>query len=288
MLLKELRANFYSVLTDTYPETEIQSFFNLLADAYLDMKRIDVSLNLSQNISEQNLEKFEKALHRLKNHEPIQYILGETAFFGLPFKVNDNTLIPRPETEELVAWILETSTEASNILDIGTGTGCIAISLAKNIPGAQVFAVDVSPGALDVAKNNARLNSVALNFFELDILSWAQNYQNVAFAEVKFDVIVSNPPYVRTQEKSQMQANVLDFEPDLALFVTDDDPLIFYRSISDFAGQYLKKGGRLFFEINQYLGKEMSALMIDSGFADVTIKRDIFGNDRMISGIKNN
>ncbi|HUH27013.1 peptide chain release factor N(5)-glutamine methyltransferase [Gelidibacter sp.] len=284
MLLKTLREHFYSSLKEEYPETEIKSFFNLLSECFLKMKPVEVSLNLYAPISGKKTEKFENAIMRLKNQEPIQYIIGSTEFYGLPFKVTESTLIPRPETEELVQWVLDSSTskrENFTILDIGTGTGCIAISLAKNRSDATVHAVDISRKALTVAKTNAKLNQVDVEFTELDILNWNSDFENL-----KFDVIVSNPPYVRPLEKSQMSDNVLQHEPSLALFVTDNDPLIFYKKIAEFSKVNLKSKGQLFFEINQYLGPEMVQLLEDSSFKDVELKKDIFGNDRMVSATK--
>ena len=288
MLLKTLRENFYTALEDEYPDTEIQSFFNLLTECFLKMKRLDVTLNLYAPISGKKSEKFEDAIKRLKNHEPIQYIIGASEFYGLPFKVTENTLIPRPETEELVRWITDSVASKSelSILDVGTGTGCIAICLAKNIPNARVFALDVSKKALIVAKTNAKLNNVDVQFFELDILNWENSAFDLEFANLKFDIIVSNPPYVRSLEKAQMSANVLNHEPALALYVEDDEPLVFYRAITEFAKTYLKSNGQLFFEINQFLGVEMLQLLNTSNFKNIELKKDSFGNDRMISGIK--
>ncbi|MBO3098526.1 peptide chain release factor N(5)-glutamine methyltransferase [Gelidibacter pelagius] len=287
MLLKTLREHFYISLKEDYPETEIQSFFNLLSECFLKMKRVEVSLNLYAPISGKKTEKFENAITRLKDQEPIQYIIGSTEFYGLPFKVTESTLIPRPETEELVQWITDISnskTENLSILDIGTGTGCIAICLAKNKPDATVYAVDISKKALTVARTNAKLNKVDIEFVELDILDWENGASNLK--NIEFDIIVSNPPYVRALEKSQMSANVLRHEPGLALYVEDDDPLIFYKAIVELAQTHLKSNGQLYFEINQYLGSEMVQLLEDSDFKEIELKMDIFGNNRMVSGVK--
>ena len=289
MVLKTLRENFYKSLKGIYPDTEIQSFFNLLAECFLKMKRLDVTLNLYAPISGKKTEKFEDAVKRLKNYEPLQYILGVTEFYGLPFKVTESTLIPRPETEELVQWVVDAAkakTEAFSILDIGTGTGCIAISLAKNIPSATVYAMDVSKKALTVAKTNAKLNKVEVEFFEMDILNWRCGSLDIVLEDLKFDFIVSNPPYVRELEKAQMSANVLRYEPALALYVEDDDPLVFYKTIAEFATTHLKADGQLFFEINQFLGLEMLHLLNASDFGNVELKKDIFENDRMVSATK--
>lgn len=289
MLLKTLRDQFYTELKEDYPETELQSFFNLLSECFLKMKSHEVSLNLFAPISGKKTEKFENAIKRLKDYEPIQYIIGTTEFYGLPFKVTESTLIPRPETEELVAWVKDVSaskTENFSVLDIGTGSGCIAISLAKINPTATVYALDISKKALSIAKTNAKLNKVNVEFVELDILNWQDDPGNVAFANLKFDIIVSNPPYVRQLEKAQMSANVLQHEPGLALYVEDDEPLIFYKTIAEFATAHLKVNGHLFFEINQYLGTEMVEFLEGSDFKDIALKKDIFGNDRMVSGVK--
>lgn len=247
---------------------------------------MQVALNLYKPISGKKVQKFEDAIQRLKNHEPIQYIIGHTEFYGLPIKVTPNTLIPRPETEELVQWVLNTvqgQTEPLTILDVGTGSGCIAIALAKNLPTATVYGLDVSAKALTVAKNNAKRNAVAVTFLELNILDWQHVIKNTVLDGLKWDIIVSNPPYVRFQEQAQMHPNVLAHEPALALFVANTEPLVFYKKIAEFAASRLKLNGRLFFEINQYLGPEMLELLKDYTFKDVELKKDIFGNDRMTS-----
>ena len=251
------------------------------------MRRIDVSLNYDIIISENDIDTFQGSLDRLKNHEPIQYIIGETEFFCLPFKVDSSVLIPRPETEELVDWMiseLRIKKPEIRILDIGTGSGCIAIALSKNIPNAIVFGLDVSKEALKVAKENAILNNIKIEFIEADVF----NYQHSEPSEEsqKYNVIVSNPPYIRALEKKQMQDNVLDFEPPIALFVEDEDSLLFYRKITQLANKILKPKGELFFEINEYLGLEMVKLLMDEGFVEVELKQDIFGKDRMIKGVK--
>jgi release factor glutamine methyltransferase len=217
----------------------------------------------------------------LKKEKPIQYILGETEFYGLPFLVNENTLIPRPETEELVEWILESTKYEEqntklNVLDIGTGSGCIAISLAKNLPSAQVSAIDVSEKALATAHKNAKINKVDVNFILKNILETES-------LDEKYDVIVSNPPYVRNLEKEEIKPNVLEYEPHLALFVEDNDALLFYRKIAALAKKNLSENGKLYFEINQYLGKETVRLLEGMDFKNVILKKDVYGNDRMIS-----
>jgi release factor glutamine methyltransferase len=245
------------------------------------MKRITISQNLYTVVSGKKYEKFLKAITRLKNYEPIQYIIGDTEFYGLVFKVNPSVLIPRPETEELVDWIIKDCEDDKkiNILDIGTGSGCIAISLAKNLPNAKVFALDVSNEALKTANQNAINNGVEVEFIEADILSYNS-------LDIQFDLIVSNPPYVRELEKQMMSANVLDHEPHLALFVEDDDALLFYRKITDVAADILKPNGQLFFEINESLGESTKQLLDNSNYKNIELKKDIFEKDRMIKAVK--
>lgn len=281
MNISDLKSNFIKELTGLYPSDEIKSFFNILSEKYLNLSRIDIALNRNEVISKANIMKFDNILDRLKTFEPIQYIIGETEFFGLPFKVNSHTLIPRPETEELVQLILDEviqwkyKPEVLEVLDIGTGSGCIAISLANNLPKAEVSALDISREALMVAEINAKKNQVFLNLFECDI----RNSQSLPR---NYDIIVSNPPYVRDLEKEFMEANVLLHEPELALFVEDTDPLLFYRKIAALAKVNLKPNGALFFEINEYLGEDMASLLKDMGFQHIEIKKDIYGKDRML------
>tara|TARA_B110000240_G_C13419110_1_gene418608 strand:- start:18 stop:881 length:864 start_codon:yes stop_codon:yes gene_type:complete len=283
MNLKEFKLFFNEALSKTYPKTEIDSFFFILMEEKLHLQRIDTVLKPDFLISEENLIILKSILKSLEREEPIQYILGNTEFYGLSFFVNKNTLIPRSETEELVAWVqteiaaLRTKNQNKflSILDIGTGTGCIPISLAKNIDSVKISAIDISSEALLVAKENALLNKVAINFIELDIL-------NAEKLPQKYDIIVSNPPYVRELEKVEIKNNVLENEPHLALFVADDNPLIFYSKIADLAKKQLLKNGLLFFEINQYLGRETLQMLQEKGFKNSELRKDLFGNYRMI------
>lgn len=291
MIVKEIQNIFHKELDTLYGKDEVDSFFNLLLEFYLDLNRIDLVLNPNLTITKTEEQPLFEALSRLKLEEPIQYILGETEFYGLKFKVSKHTLIPRPETEELVNWILEQVTSNNNqlsILDIGTGSGCIAISLAKNLPNAKVYAMDISKEALKIAKENAEINGVEVEFIHQDILS-STVVKDVTSSAVEkrvvFDIIVSNPPYVRDLEKNEMKKNVLDHEPHLALFVQDKDPLLFYKAIAQFAVENLKPNGQLFFEINQYLGKEMVQLLENYGFKNTELRKDLFGNHRMIKAI---
>ena len=280
MLLKQYKNHFFEALNSVHDANEIESFFFILIEYLHNLKRIDLALNPDFEISNEEVLKWEAIISDLKTEKPIQYSIGETWFYDSKFYVNEHTLIPRPETEELVDWIIQThkskdKIEKSAILDIGTGTGCIPISLKKNIPQAEVFAIDVSEEALKIAHKNAETNQVQINFILQNILETKDLNQN-------FDVIVSNPPYVRNLEKQEIKKNVLEFEPHLALFVEDTDALLFYRKIAQLALKNLTANGLLFFEINQYLGKETVELLETLGFKNVELKKDIYGNDRMI------
>ena len=303
MTIDNFKKTFSQELIALYPIQEIQSFFFLLMERYTNMSRVDLALNPDKELSQEKEQLLNSALIKLKEEYPIQYIVGNTEFYGLPFMVNDNVLIPRPETEELVSWILQevksrklkvkseklitndkfrTPTSSNkqqttnlNILDIGTGSGCIAISLAKNLPDAKVWALDVSENALQVARINAVENEVEINFIKTDILKRSD-------LKLKFDIIVSNPPYIREHEKKQMKNNVLKYEPEIALFVKDNNALLFYDRISDLACKNLKPEGKLYFEINQALGEEVRSLLINTRFKDIKIKKDIYGVNRMV------
>jgi release factor glutamine methyltransferase len=238
-------------------------------------------LNKNEKIEQNIFDHISSALRDLKNSVPIQYIIGETEFYDLTFKVNKHTLIPRQETEELVhAIINENKITAPNILDVGTGSGCIPIVLARNIAGANVSSVDISEGAIVIAKENATLNNVTIDFHLRDFLKW-----DMYSWERGYDIIVSNPPYVKESEKELMEKNVLTYEPHTALFVDDEDPLIFYKRIAEFAKVHLRKGGKLYFEINEALGQEMIELQKSLGFSSVRLMKDLNGRDRMTSAV---
>ena len=280
MLIKEYKSLFAKQLSSIYDVGEVESFFFTILENKHQLKRIDLALDINLEFSEIEIKTWNEILEKLKQQIPLQYILGTTSFYDLEFEVNNDVLIPRPETEELVAWILSNKemTESKHqikILDIGTGSGCIAISLAKNISNAEVFAIDVSEKALAIAKKNASTNKVKVIFIEENILNTESLHQT-------FNVIVSNPPYVRNLEKQEINKNVLDYEPHLALFVEDDDALLFYRKIAHLAQKNLSENGQLYFEINQYLGKQMIELLQQTGFKNIELKKDIYGNDRMI------
>ncbi|MGB5418516.1 peptide chain release factor N(5)-glutamine methyltransferase [Algibacter sp.] len=280
MKLKHLQNIFHDDLDAIYGEEEVDSFFYMLIHDYFDVTRIQLAID--SNLTIDDPEKILEALSFLRDHVPIQYVIGETEFYGLPFKVNNNVLIPRPETEELVNWVLKKTDKEKtvSIIDLGTGSGCIAISLAKNLPNAKIFALDISEKALEVAKQNAKLNNVNIEFIEADIL------ETKSIQDLKFDIIVSNPPYVREKEKAFMKPNVLENEPHLALFVKDNNPLLFYEAITHFSVLNLIDNGVLYFEINEYLGKDMIELLHDNNFQNIELKQDIFKKDRMIKGIK--
>lgn len=283
MTLKEYKTELTKTLATIYDEKEIESFFYILLEAFHKLKRIDYALNPNLALNSEELTRWKNSLEELKKEKPIQYILGETEFFGLPFYVNENTLIPRPETEELVAWIIENQNsrvknKELKILDIGTGSGCIAISLAKKLPFAAVYALDVSEKAIEVAQKNAANNNVEITFLHQSILETED-------LKKQFDIIVSNPPYVRNLEKEEIKKNVLDYEPHLALFVEDTDALLFYKKIAQLAKKNLTTTGELYFEINQYLGKEMILLLENLQFKNIELQKDIYGNDRMTRAV---
>jgi release factor glutamine methyltransferase len=282
MKIKQYRTEFIQELSLIYDAGEAESFFYLILEEKQMLKRIDLALNPDLTFSDEEIPIWNSILEQLKREIPVQYLLGKTSFYGLEFEVNSTVLIPRPETEELVDWIIGDCFGPRNdkkvkILDIGTGSGCIAISLAKNIPNAQVFAIDVSEKALTTAQKNAEINEVNVTFLEKNILETED-------LEQQFDIIVSNPPYVRELEKEEIKKNVLDNEPHLALFVDDTDALVFYRKIAELALKNLSPNGQLFFEINQYLGKEMIELLEKMNFKNIELRKDIYENDRMIRG----
>jgi release factor glutamine methyltransferase len=296
MLLKQYKSHFFDALKNSQDEQEIESFFFILTEYLHNLKRVDVALNPNFELSEADIVKWNAILALLQQEKPIQHITGEAWFYGLKFEVNENTLIPRPETEELVEWIIESwklevgswkseNQKRINVLDIGTGTGCIPITLKANLPQANVFAIDVSEMALEVAKRNVELNKVEVNFIQANILEvedLSKIQTSISQLPTNFDIIVSNPPYVRNLEKQEIKKNVLVYEPHLALFVEDTDALLFYRKIAQLAIENLTPNGLLFFEINQYLGKETVELLENLGFKNIELKKDIYGNDRMV------
>jgi release factor glutamine methyltransferase len=278
MLISAVIKRIKDDLSPFYSQEEIKGFISLIFEHLLGLSRLQVHLQQHEQISEAKLTEFKEIVDRLKNFEPIQYILGETEFYGLRFKVNPSVLIPRPETEELVDWVLKDyQNNHINILDIGSGSGCIPIALAKNLTHAEIEGWDISEEALTTARENALINNVRVHFDNRDILKW-QTYKLPKL----YDIIISNPPYVTLSEKESMLPNVTEHEPHLALFVPDQDPLVFYRKISDFALCHLNPGGQLYFEINEKLGIDLEILLTSKSFKDIQLKKDINGRDRMI------
>jgi len=272
---KSLFNQLVSEITSVYEENEAKSIVYLLLKQTLNLSKTDILLD---NYIGQSFD-FQEIIHRLKAQEPIQYIIGETEFYGRKFKVTPDTLIPRPETEELVQLTVNSLESPLFILDIGTGSGCIAISLACEFPNAQVYAYDISENTLKVAKENAVINNVNIFFEQVDILKPIPNSPNL------FHAIVSNPPYVMNAEKLKMEQNVLDYEPHLALFVEDSNPLVFYKAIVEFASKNLVNKGLCVVEINQAFGLETAELFWNQGFRYVEVVKDMFRKDRMIKAI---
>ena len=274
-------ASIRKELAGIYSVEEIESLIFLIFGKIKGYSRTRVLLASDENLSNEELEEINQIVSRLKKCEPIQYILGETEFYGLPFYAVPGVLIPRPETEELIQWIIQENQHAEpTILDIGTGSGCIAVSLRKNIPQSTVLACDISPVCIETTQRNAELNRTEVSVLKYDILT---NSPEVDFPEL--DIIVSNPPYVCESEKRLMDKNVLDYEPELALFVSDNEPLVFYKRIADFAQIHLKNGGRIYFEINEAFGNECSEMLQEKGFSEIKLKRDIHDKNRMIRSV---
>ncbi|SMO44685.1 peptide chain release factor N(5)-glutamine methyltransferase [Solitalea koreensis] len=284
-------------LKTIYDINEARSITSIVLQHILQLSRTQLSISKEKELTDQQVRSFEMLTEELMLGKPIQYVLGETEFYSCRIKVNENVLIPRPETEELVDWIIKSvighqstvkETQDSGfktldlkILDICTGSGCVPIALKKNIPEAEVSACDISHEALEMAMKNAVLNKTEIRFFNSDVLSSSFSHSITS----TFNVIVSNPPYVRNLEKQLMHKNVLEFEPHLALFVEDHDALIFYRKITEFAKSKLQPGGMLFFEINEAYGNEIAELLGQNNFTEIEIRKDMFGKDRMAKGV---
>jgi len=266
---------------DLYELQEAKAVVDRLVENYSGLSRIERALNAERVISEEDQARYFEAVEKLIIYTPIQYILGETWFMDLKFSVSPSVLIPRPETEELVMHIInyrkKKNVDSLKILDIGTGSGCIAVSLKKHLPFSEITAVDVSPMALSVAKSNAIRNEVEINFVEIDILQ-KENWKILP----EYDIVVSNPPYVTQSDKAAMMPNVLLYEPPLALYVEDDDPLIFYRTILIRSQTLLKTGGMLWFEINEAFGDELKVLCERNGYIDINIIFDFNGKSRFL------
>ena len=277
MNYSQIKKIFHQQLKEIYIENEIDSLFFIALEYVTSISKIEYILQKEEEISEEKLIELKFILEELTKNKPIQYITKNAYFYGLNFYVNEKVLIPRQETNELVDWVLMRVTHSKpiKILDIGTGSGCIAITLKKNLPLSEVFAIDISNEAIQVAQKNANDNEVEINFSQKNILEINDLKSN-------FDIIISNPPYVRELEKLEMAPNVLDNEPHLALFVPDNNPLLFYEKITEIALKNLTKDGMLFFEINQYLSEETKKMIENKGFKNVTLRKDLQENYRMI------
>lgn len=286
--VKQLAVYIQSQLKNVVDANELQQFVWLIFDHLRGFSRLDLMMKAEEELSEKEVDFIHKAVERLQGHEPLQYVLGQTHFMDLTFKVDKNVLIPRPETEELVTWILEehpnglfnkVAAEQLHILDVGTGSGCIPVTLKKLRPLASVEAWDISEGALEMAKSNALLNDVEVDFLLRDVL----NYQQYSLSPKH--VLISNPPYVTQSEQAKMAPNVLGYEPHLALFVADDAPLLFYRAIASLGVDCLVPGGYLYFEINEAYGQEVCKMLKELGFQSILLRKDLSGRDRMVRAI---
>jgi len=279
MTIAEAEKYFINELTSIYPHHEVKSLFFYWISSRIGYSKTEMILQKDIQLTPAQKKDLVTTINRLKQYEPIQYILEETIFCDLPFRVKKGVLIPRPETEELVKHIITQFSRSKNlnILDIGTGSGCIAVSLAKHLD-ASVYATDISSYALSIASKNAEMNNVAVNFVQSDILT-----EKLTVLD-KFNMIVSNPPYVLTSEKKAMAANVINYEPGKALFVPDEDPLIFFRKIVENAKNMLAPNGQLFFEINEKQGKNIQNLLVENNFTNIVLWQDIHGKDRFIKG----
>lgn len=281
MTVQEAYTKLVYRLFDLYDDRESANIANLVIENITGMQKIDRILNKTLLLSNEQLDRFSKFSEALVQHKPVQYVLNEAWFAGMKFYVDGNVLIPRPETEELVDWIAKQATtnklQTSAILDIGTGSGCIPIALKAKLMNAEVHALDISKTALHVAKKNAADLQTPVQFHEADILNKATWKQLSSF-----DIIVSNPPYIKQSEDNAMRQNVLQYEPHLALFVPDSDALIFYKAIAEFGLQHLDANGFLFFEINEVHGKDVAAILSSNNYTEIEIRKDLQGKDRMI------
>lgn len=277
---KDIRTHFLKELHSIYPDHEILFIINLIFKTRFGIKRLHLLMDSSQIIPFRNLKKIFEICDELKTGKPVQYVLGQTSFYNCTIKVNNQTLIPRPETEELVDLIIkENSGFSGRIIDIGTGSGCIAIAIKKNLQKAELTGLDISEGTLEVASHNAKLNDVNVLFLKRDILKI--DTESIPSAEI----IVSNPPYVLESEKHYMNKNVLDFEPPVALFVPDEDPLLFYKAIINLSQKILSPQGKIYFEINETRGREICALLESAGYSEVKIIKDINSKERIVKGV---
>ena len=278
MKLASFKKEFLESITPLYNKDEASSLYYMLCEESLALSKSKLIIAEDMDLSIEKTNQLYNCLDRLKKHEPIQYVLGKTLFMGMNFKVNPSVLIPRPETEELLRLMLKEDLDGKEILDIGSGSGCIAISLAKHSPKVKVTALDTSKDAIELSQRNAKENDVNIEFIVADILSYK--------SDKKYDIIVSNPPYVLEEEKDHMSKNVLEYEPELALFVKNDDPLKFYKAILDFAKNSLNENGKIYFEINEIYKDEIKELVNNYDYSNIDCKLDVFGRNRFIIALK--
>ncbi|PCH93489.1 MAG: protein-(glutamine-N5) methyltransferase, release factor-specific [Bacteroidetes bacterium] len=272
-------------LAGLYDDNEVNSFIFLMFEEYVGLSKTDIVLKASELLEDEALKNIDAAVKRLKKHEPIQHIIGSTEFFGLTIKTDARAMIPRPETEELVNWIIkENDDKEPAILDVGTGTGCIALALQSSIAVAKIFALDISQDALTLTKENSLVNKLDIRLIKADVLNWRIDKQLLALP--KFDIIVSNPPYIEKSLSSEMHENVLKYEPHQALFVNDGESMVFYQAIIELALDKMNPGGALFFEISEREGKRVYALLKDSGFDEIELRKDLSGKDRMVKSVR--
>ena len=282
MTIKDIHQQILSGLKNFYPDQEVKNFSYLIFNSLFNYSMYQVHENFEKSVNESQYAKIKNIVEELKKYKPIQYIFKKTEFYNCVLKVSEDVLIPRPETEELVDWIIQDRpNDGIRIIDIGTGSGCIAIALAKNLPHTEVTAMDISQKAIKIARSNASENNVNINFFHGDIFNLTEKFQ-----ANQFDIMVSNPPYVRESEKASMKPNVLDWEPEISLFVKDEDPLIFYKEIIRRASESLVKKGHIFLEINEKFPEEIKNILRVYNFNSIEIRKDISGKSRMVKAIK--
>lgn len=282
MKIKDIANIFRTELKDIYPCSEIEAMIAVSVNETLGLTKGELEINGDRLLKVPDYEKLRKIVGKLKEKQPLQYILGTVEFYGCKLRVNEHVLIPRPETEELVDWIIGDSRSMKpdiQILDIGCGSGCIPIALKKHIPDATVSALDISEEALMIAKANSILNHTRIAFLQADILNIDPKSEH---STRKFNIIVSNPPYVKLSEKEKIDKNVIDFEPHEALFVNDNDPMIFYKIIAEFALHNLSENGKIYFEINESMGEGIKEILTTKNFRNIEVRMDISGKDRMV------
>lgn len=282
-----IQAAFTQIITALAPihdQREAANIAHIVMEYVTGLSKMDRIVYKDRELTDQQSTQLQAALKALQEHQPVQYVTGSSWFYGMELQVNGNVLIPRPETEELVEWIVQDLSESKllnrRILDIGTGSGAIPIALKKELPAATVWAVDVSEGALDTARGNAQKQKLEVHFEQMDILN-----TTLTGSLPMFDIIVSNPPYICQRESADMQEQVVAYEPGIALFVPDHDALLFYRAIGLLAKDKLNQGGALYFEINEAFGQETAALLRELGYVNVEVKKDLFGKDRMVKAM---